>query len=372
MGMTDEQNRRIPAPRDPDDTDSHPSPLVVDPAGPANMLSGRAEPEPLLKPAAGTELSAAEVDRGLARLDPLTARPRTSSRVLCVVFGLLLMASAMGLWWLGVCTMNGQSYDDMAYAYLPDMLPGWLGAVVGVFTVRLLVEIVSAVLAAGALAVAAVRRRWWLLGQMAAFAALCIAVSRLKYALPRPFLINTLGNGANSAPSGHTILAAAAGMALLVAVPRVCRALAAVVGAVYATLVGVSVIDGQWHRTTDVVMALLLVGGLALLAMAFTRTSGMDAPGSRASSPSVQIVGTVMITGGVMACLYAAYLIWQIQPGLELSAEWARSGACTSTVALIVGTALLVFGLALAMRQITAAPLTRAGLVGAPPAPPRR
>lgn len=359
-----------------------PFPTVVDPAGPANMLADRtpagpAAP-PLLRPAddpgAGADpgLSAADIDRGLARLDPLTVRPRTSSRVLCAVFGLLLLAAAAGVWWLGVRTVDGQSYDDMVYTYLPDMLPGWMAPVVGVFAVSLVVEVVAALLAVGALASAVARRRWWLIGQAAAFGLLCLAVSRLKYVLPRPFLVYTESNAVNSAPSGHTILAAAAGMALLLTVPRVGRAIVAVLGAAFAFLVAVSVIDAHWHRTTDVVMALLLTGGLALLALAFTRTSGMDAPGGRASSPAVQIVGTVMVTGGVMASLYAAYLIWQIQPGLELSAEWARSGACASTVALTAGVTLLVFGLVLAMRQITAAPLSRAGLVGAPPAPPHR
>lgn len=111
-------------------------------------------------------------------------------------------------------------------------------------------------------------------------------------------------------------------------------------------------------------MSLLLAGGFALLAMAFTRTSGMDAPGKRASSPSVQIVGTVMITAGVLCCCYAAYIMWQIEPGLSLSASWASVGAHVSTFAMIAGVSSLVFGMLLAMRQITASPLSRAGLVG--------
>ena len=41
-------------------------------------------------------------------------------------------------------------------------------------------------------------------------------------------------------------------------------------------------------------------------------------------------------------------------------------------VAALVGLSALVFGMLLAMRQITASPLSRAGLVGAPPAPPKK
>ena len=146
----------------------------------------------------------------------------------------------------------------------------------------------------------------------------------------------------------------------------------ALVGAACPLVIGLSVIAGAWHRPVDVVMSLLLAGGFALLAMAFTRTSGMDAPGKRASSPSVQIVGTVMITAGVLCCCYAAYIMWQIEPGLSLSASWASVGARVSTFAMIAGVSSLVFGMLLAMRQITASPLSRAGLVGAPPAPPKK
>ena len=231
----------------------------------------------------------ADIERGLARRDPLTVRPRVSSRVLCAVF-----------------------------------------------------------------------------------AALCFASTYLKGVLPRPFIINTVSQPANSAPSGHTMLAVVAGVLLLFAVPRGCRAWMALVGAAYALVIGLSVIAGAWHRPVDVVMSLLLAGGFALLAMAFTRTSGMDAPGKRASSPSVQIVGTVMITAGVLCCCYAAYIMWQIEPGLSLSASWASVGAHVSTFAMIAGVSSLVFGMLLAMRQITASPLSRAGLVGAPPAPPKK
>ena len=97
-----------------------------------------------------------------------------------------------------------------------------------------------------------------------------------------------------------------------------------------------------------------------MITLAATFANGMDEPGSRASSPSVQIVGSVLLTFGVLGTLYGAYIIWQIQPGLAMSAEWTNSVAS------------LVFGLVLTMRQLTASPLTKLGLVGAPPAPPKR
>lgn len=351
------------------------SPVVVEPAAPVNMLAsntGEHGSSAVPLPASAAVLDDATVEQGLARLDPLTVRPRISSRVLCVVFALMMAAMAAGVWWLGVCTEDGQAYDDMVWSHLAERLPDWLDPVVGVFTVSLVVQIISAVLAVGAVIVAIVRKRWWLLGQSAVFAVLCFASSLLKEQLPRPFIIHVEAPEANSAPSGHTILAAAAGIALLCVVPRAWRALTGVIGAVFALLVGASVVVGKWHRPTDVVMALCIAGAMAMLTLAFTRTSGMDEPGKRASSPAVQIVGTVMITGGVLLLAYTAYVIWQIVPGLELSAEWCVEGACVSAMTGVSGMALLVFGMTLAMRQITASPLTRLGLVGAPPAPPRR
>ncbi|KAB7788972.1 PAP2 family protein [Bifidobacterium leontopitheci] len=329
-----------------------------------------------------TAADEADIERGLARRDPLTVRPRVSSRVLCAVFGVLLVVLAFVVWWFAVRTEDGQSYEDLVFSDFDDSLPAWASALASPFVhvnlgsvgfVQLnLTVIVSLVVGVAALATAAVRKRWWLLGQSAAFVVVCFAATYLKELLPRPFIINTDSQSANSAPSGHTMLAAAAVMLLVCAVPRVARAWVTLVGAAYAMVIGFSVIAGGWHRTSDVVMGLLLVGAFALLTLAFTRTSGMDEPGSRASSASVQIVGTVMITGGLLACVYALYLIWQIQPGLSLSASWASAGAHVSTFALIGGTSALVFGLALAMRQLTASPLSRAGLVGAPPAPPKQ
>lgn len=320
--------------------------------------------------------------RGLAEVDPLTVRPRVSSRILCVVLGLLLIAVAFGAWWLGVRTETGQSYDEIVVTGFRDALPGWLAAALDPFLIsdNYVVPavplnptvIVSLLIGTAAIVVTIVRKRWLLLVQFVALAVLCYAATFLKELLPRPYLIDTQTPHANSAPSGHTILAAAASALLLIAVPRVWRAVCAVITAGFTAVIGLSVIAGGWHRPTDVVMSVLLVGGLTLLTLAFTAKSAMDEPGTRVSSISIQIVGTVMITGGLLACAYAAYVIWQVLPGLALSAAWSASGAYLSTIVGVGGVTLLVGGLALAMRQLTAAPLSRLGLVGAPPAPPRR
>ncbi|WP_101623159.1 phosphatase PAP2 family protein [Bifidobacterium parmae] len=303
--------------------------------------------------------------------DPLARRPRASSRVLCVVFGLLLVAAAFGVYWFGVHTETGQSFDDMVETYFAANVPGWFAGLLGAGS-HVAVLVGSILFAAAAVVVAVVRRRWWLLGQLVAFGVLCFAASLLKDVLPRPFIIHTTIDAGNSAPSGHTILGVAAATALLFAVSRGWRWVAALVGGLWSVFVALSVVNGKWHRPSDALMAILLVGGVALFTLAFTRTSGMDATGKRRSSAGVQVVGSIAITGGAFACLYGAYVVWQVVPGLLMSAEWARSGAVAAAIILIAGATTLVFGLMLAMRQLTAAPLTKLGLVGAPPAPPKR
>lgn len=322
------------------------------------------------EPDASADMDADDVDSGLARLDPLTVHPRRSSVVLCAVFGIFMMAAAAGVWWLAVRTATGQSYDDMVFNNFDALLPSGVRTLMKPFLISKVVIGISVAIGALAVVVIILRKRWWLIGQSLAFVAVSYAMHFLKYVLPRSILVNTVSNPANSAPSGHVLLAAAAGLLLVLAVPRVWRALACAVTSCFAIWIGMSVLVGRWHRPSDVVMALLLIGGLALLILAFTRTSGMDAPGSRFSSASVQIVASVMLTFGVLGVAYAGYIIWQIEPGLELGAQWAIMGATVSAGVLIVAVAALVFSMVLTMRQLTAAPLTRLGLVGAPPAPP--
>lgn len=342
------------------------SPNVIDP------LAGLGSParEPLLGLDDLDPLDSGEVDRGLAKLDPLAVRPRISSRVLCAVFGLLLIAAGFGIWWVCVFTEDGQSYDELVWKNLSTNVPDAVGGLMSLVAQSWLVIAISCLLAVIGVVSALVRRRWWLVGQIVVFAAVCLAVTRIKGVLPRPFIINTDSPAANSAPSGHTMLAAACAVILLLAVPRAARALAGIIGVIWSWTVGVSVIYGQWHRPSDVAMSILLVAGLALIVLVFTRTSGMDEPGSRVSSMSVQIVGSVLITGGLLLLAYSAYVIWQVVPGLNISASWAVSGSIVSAIVGVAGVAALAFGLLLALRHITAAPLSRLGLIGAPPAPP--
>ena len=339
-------------------TDEHTpmQPMIRDPKAPVNLLDDFEETG-IVTPNSSLSLSdfedhdasAGEPEEldALGYVDPLNVRPRTSSRVLCLVLGVLLLALSGVAWWLGVCTQNGQSYDDMVESSFSSIVPGWLASVLGVGS-HPMVLTVSVAIAVAAVAVAAARKRWWLLGQMAVLAVLCFVASLLKYVLPRPFIIKTvIDNAHNSAPSGHTILAMVSAAMLVLAVPRAWRWVASLAAMAWGLFVGLSVVCGRWHRPTDAVM------------------------GTRRSSAGVQIVSAVAITAGLFITAFAGYIIWQVVPGLTVSAAWAKSDAVYSSILLIAGMNAVVFGLLLTVRQLTAAPLSKIGLVGEPPAPPR-
>lgn len=309
---------------------------------------------------------------GMVHKDPLTVRPRRSSIVICACLGVAALILSACLWLFAVRTVTGQEYDDMVWSHFSQILPSWFIGVLSIF-VKTYVDIaVVVVFSLVAVIVNVVRRRWLLLVQLAVFGMLCFAVAAtVKRVLPRPFLVNVASYKSNSAPSGHTLMAAAGAVVLICAVPRVWRAVAALIGWAFTLLVALSVVQAQWHRPSDPIMSMLIVAGLAFIMLAFTRASGMDEPGTRMSSASIQIVATVMITAGIVAVLYGGYVFWQIEPGLDLSAQWARSGACAAAFALMLGVSLVTFGTVAALRQLTASPLSKLGLIGAPPEPPK-
>lgn len=338
---------------------------------PGSAVSGPAMPD---GPSPSVRVPALPTGPSMKDLDPLTVRPRTSSRVLCLVSGLALLALSALVWWLAVFTIRGQEYDDEVWNNFKGFTVNvpWIHAFLGFFTSHVNTTVICVLIALVALVVAFLRKRWWLLGQMVVYAAMSYAAGRsLKILLPRPFLVNVMSSGKNSAPSGHTIMAVTVFLVLLCVVPRVWRGLTALLGVPFTLAVGCSVIQGKWHRPSDVVMGILIAGGLALIALAFTRGSGMDATGTRMSSASVQIISTVLLTAGLLGVVYGAFVIWQMDSGLQMGARWTFYGAHCSAVILIASTAGLVAGLVLALRQVTASPLTRLGLVGEPPAPPR-
>ena len=344
----------------------------------ANANKGSNESKPIngskaingSKPINGSKASGAS-DDALSPLDPLLSNPRISTRIWCVVCGLIMVAAAFGLWWLAVRTQLGQSYEEMVIeGFGENALPSWLSLVLAPLRKSVVIVSISVLIGCIALVIAIVRKRWWLIGQCVVIVLLSLSSEPLKKILPRELLVNIETLAKNSAPSGHTLLVACACALLVCCVTRTFRAWTALIAAVFTCLVAYSLMAGKWHRPTDVIMSLLLVGAASLFALAASRKSGMDIPGSRRSSVSVQIIGTSMITFGLLFCIYATYLVWQILPGVGLFARWAEGVSYLSVYWAVAGVSLLVFGVVMVLRQASAAPLSRLGLVGAPPTPP--
>ena len=94
------------------------------------------------------------------------------------------------------------------------------------------------------------------------------SVQGLKYAIQRPdFGVDPERAAAgNSLPSGHAAVATSFAVALVLVLPPRTRGAGAVLGAGYAALVGVATLSAGWHRPSDAVAAMLVVGAWAAAA----------------------------------------------------------------------------------------------------------
>ncbi len=303
--------------------------------------------------------------------DPLLTRPRWSAVAWSAALGVLLLSAAAGLWWVSVRTFWGQTLDTIIWRNMYRLAPGWLRVMVPLIASRYTVDGFILLCALASVVIVAVRRRWALLVQMAVFAALAFLVHLVKYALPRPVFDKHLPNPSNTSPSGHTMAIVTVVVLLLMAAGLAWRAWAALFGVLAVCIGAAGLVLGRWHRPSDVAVAILLTGGLALLVFAFTRAGAMDRPGERRSSASVQIVSNILIVTGLAAGAYALYLLVQIRTGVWMSARWVIAPACRAGLAGILGLDGLVMGLVLACRQATASPLSTLGLLGGPPKPVR-
>src|SRR5699024_4356263 len=75
----------------------------------------------------------------------------------------------------------------------------------------------------------------------------------------------------NSAPSGHTTFAAAAGLALFLASPKRFRPTVALISMDFTVAAGYSTVVNGWHRPADVVTAILVTGLWGVLGLVILR-----------------------------------------------------------------------------------------------------
>lgn len=244
-----------------------------------------------------------------------------------VVTGLLTAAVSGVLvvvtWFVFVATPQGQRVDAAVVdGARESRLDLW--SVAGPVLDLVSIPAVAIVLVA-AMTIAAFRRRWALAIQVAVLmGGANLTTQVLKHTVfPYPDLGVAYSPG-NSLPSGHTTAAASVAAALVFVVPPRARSWAAVLGATYAGLTGVSTLVGQWHRPSDVVAAYLVVlawSGVAC-ALAGTGTRRAARPGRPAGAGHERQTRIALLSG--VGILTAASLCTGVPAVAALSRSWGR------------------------------------------------
>jgi membrane-associated phospholipid phosphatase len=178
----------------------------------------------------------------------------------------------------------------------------------------------------------------------------------------------------NSLPSGHTTVAASVAVALVLVVPPSRRSLATLVGAGYAALVGVATVLAGWHRPSDAVAALLVVGAWAAVACLLPAVADRRHPGGPAPrAHRFALAGLVLVGLALLAVAAVAMVLTDraVSNPVELLGRGRLLVAYAGGAAGIAGTASLVMALVLATVRFLAPLRAAAGSSGRPtPAPP--
>lgn len=124
-------------------------------------------------------------------------------------------------------------------------------------------------------------RPWHLLAAAGVVFFANLTTQVMKVVLAHPRLQGSLGVSYPieiAYPSGHTTAAVSAGFALWLVTPPRWRGPAALIGGLYALLVGVGVVLAGWHFISDVFGAVMVVGFWAALALASLVLGGRETP----------------------------------------------------------------------------------------------
>lgn len=277
--------------------------------------------------------------------------------VACLACGLTCWALARG----AVHTGRGQRLDQLVLTAAQNDQGPMTRIVAPVLNTVTLPVIVVALLVAAVLAV--LQRHTSMavhLVVLVAGAALSTQAVKLLV-MDRPVLASGLDVTPNSFPSGHATLAAAIAVALTLASPRRFRGPVAVLGAAWTAIAGIGTIAGGWHRPSDVLGALLIVGAWAFLVLAAdaaltlarrragdgTCTDGTEDEAPRRSE--ARVATAVLGSAAVLGLLVGALLLARIPTPLHLGSASSQATAYSATIAVVGGvTCALIAGTLLA------------------------
>ncbi len=183
---------------------------------------------------------------------------------------LFLGLSLYGAFAFFIYTATGQQVDEQAYTEYAHQFKSYRGPTLT--ALDSLPTIVGVIAVLGLVAVLIWKHRFLpsLLGVLVGAAAVTSTYLLKHYLIVKPDL-GVQEALSNSAPSGHTTFAAAAGAALFLAAPRFLRPTVALCAALATCLTGASTIINGWHRPADVVTAILVTAIWTVVGMGVLR-----------------------------------------------------------------------------------------------------
>ena len=196
--------------------------------------------------------------------------PSTGILMRHVMALLFLGLSLYGVFVFFIYTATGQQVDEQAYTEYANQFKSYRGPTLT--ALDSLPAVVGVIAVLGLVAVLIWKHRFLpsLIGVLAAAAAVTSTYLLKHYLIVKPDL-GVQEALSNSAPSGHTTFAAAAGAALFLAAPRFLRPTVALCAALATCLTGASTIINGWHRPADVVTAILVTAIWTVVGMGVLR-----------------------------------------------------------------------------------------------------
>ena len=196
--------------------------------------------------------------------------PSTGVLMRHVMALLFLGLSLYGAFVFFIYTATGQQVDEQAYTEYAHQFKSYRGPTLT--ALDSLPAVVGVIAVLGLVAVLIWKHRFLpsLIGVLVAAAAVTSTYLLKHYLIVKPDL-DVQEALSNSAPSGHTTFAAAAGAALFLAAPRFLRPTVALCAAFATCLTGASTIINGWHRPADVVTAILVTAIWTVVGMGVLR-----------------------------------------------------------------------------------------------------
>lgn len=153
--------------------------------------------------------------------------------------------------------------------------------------------------------------------------------------LTRPALIrfgSETGDAFNTLPSGHTTVALCLVMAGILVVPRRLQGVVALIGAPYAIGIGIATVLTGWHRPSDVVAALFVVGAWTFAGLVLLEWVGAMQPEPR--QPWERLVAPGIVVGlALTVAALAATSIYGLRFNYSRVSEFGRRGALRPALA---------------------------------------